>query len=311
MGAAAVLLHAREMGLTYEVVTAEAPLGEGPVWCPDGTLVICQISPGRLHRIDPASGAATEIAAVLGGCNSAQLASDGGFVVCNNGGIDFTGFAEALGLDVAKIPYAPGPPGLQRVFPDGDVITLAHEGVQAPNDLVVAGDGTVYFTDPPPHGGTQTDEPNGRFWAFTMESGLREIASGFQYDNGVALSPEGRLLIVEARGLQWIDPATGETEWWIETLPGESPGDGFAFDVEGNLYCACPMDHRVRVFDRTGKQVDEVDLGEGAYPTNCCFGGADGRTLFTTELAPGRVCAIESLPHAGLEKTPWPVPGSQ
>ena len=131
--------------MQYEVVTAEAPLGEGPVWCPDGTLVITQISPGGLRRIDPTSGKSETFVSFLGGGNSAQLASDGGFVVCNNGCIDFTLFADALGLDATKIPYTPGPPGLQRVFPDGDVITLAHEGLQAPNDLIVAADGTVYF----------------------------------------------------------------------------------------------------------------------------------------------------------------------
>jgi gluconolactonase len=294
--------------MKYEVVTAEAPLGEGPVWCPDGSLVISHLSPGGLRRIQPESGASEVIVSVLGGCNSAQLADDGGFVVANNGGIDFTGFASQLGLDPEKVAYRPGPPGLQRVFPDGDVIPLAHEGLQAPNDLIVAEDGTIYFTDPPPHGGTQTDGGEGRFWSFRMDSGLREIASGFDFDNGVALSPDGRLLIVEARGLMWIDPETGEQDWWIEQLPGESPGDGFAFDVDGRLYCACPMDHGIRIFDPDGSQVEYVDLGEGAYPTNCCFGGADGRTLFTTELAPGRVCAIEGLPKPGLALHLWPTP---
>ncbi len=294
--------------MKYEVVTAEAPLGEGPVWCPDGTLVISHLSPGTLRRIEPESGRSEIVASVLGGCNSAQLTTDGGFIIANNGGIDFTGFATALGLDAAKIAYQPGPPGLQRVFPDGDVITLAHEGLQAPNDLIVAADGTIYFTDPPPHGGTQTKGGEGRFWSYSIDAGLREIASGFDFDNGVALSPEGRLLIVEARGLMWIDPATGEQEWWIEQLPGESPGDGFAFDIDGHLYCACPMDHCIRVFDPSGKQVEQVDLGEGAYPTNVCFGGADRRTLFTTELAPGRVCAIEGVPTPGLELNLWPTP---
>jgi gluconolactonase len=244
--------------MKYEVVTAEAPLGEGPVWCPDGTLVISHLSPGSLRRIQPESGQSEIVVSILGGCNSAQLADDGGFIIANNGGIDFTGFASHLGLDVEKIAYNPGPPGLQRVFPDGDVITLAHEGLQAPNDLIVAADGTIYFTDPPPHGGTQTEGGEGRFFSYTIETGIRKIAGGFDFDNGVALSPEGRLLIVEGRGLMWIDPATGEQDWWIEQLPGESPGDGFAFDVDGRLYCACPMDHCIRVFDPSGKQVDLV-----------------------------------------------------
>ena len=289
-----------------EVVTTEAPLGEGPVWCPDGTLVITRLSPGGLTRLWPESGRSETVCSVLGGANSAQLASDGGFVVANNGGIDFTGFADALGLDVGKVPFTPGPPGLQRVSPSGEVSVLASEGLQAPNDLIVAPDGTVYFTDPPPHGGTQGGE--GRLWRYTRDGQLDEIARGFQYDNGVALSPEGRLLIVEQQGLLWVDPATGDQEWWVEKLPGESPGDGFAFDRDGRLYCACPMDHCIRVLDPSGAELDRVDLGERSYPTNCCFGGADGRTLFTTELAPGRVCAIEGLPTPGLDLTPWPTP---
>jgi len=298
------------MQYNVEVLTAEVPLGEGPVWCPDGTLVISLISPGALLRIRPETGESEQIVSVPGGANSAQLASDGGFVIANNGGIDFTTFADALGIDPTKIPYRPGAPGLQRVSPSGEVTTLAHAGLQAPNDLIVAPDGTIYFTDPPPHGGTQSQGGEGRLWSYHHgdEEELRLIASGFDYDNGVALSPEGRLLIVEARGLLWIDPDSGDREWWVEQLPGESPGDGFAFDAEGQLYCACPMDHCIRVLDPSGKHVDTIELGEGAYPTNCCFGGADQRTLFTTELAPGRVCVIEGLPTPGLELTPWPTP---
>src|SRR5262245_13123250 len=212
--------------MRYEVVTADTPLSEGPVWCPDGTLVVSLISPGALVRVQPENGKVKRIVALPGGANSAQLADDGGFVVANNGGIDFTVFADALRLDAAKIPYRPGPPGLQRIAGDGGVSVLADEGLQAPNDLIVARDGTIYFTDPPPHGGLQSPGGEGRLWSYA-EGELRLVARGFKYDNGVALSPEGRLLIVEAQGLLWIDPASGEREWWIEELPGESPGDGF------------------------------------------------------------------------------------
>lgn len=294
--------------MQVEVVTDQALLGEGPVWCPDGTLVITHLSPGGLRRIRPESGDSEIIASVTGGANSAQLAADGGFIIANNGGIDFTVFADAMGLDPARIPYQPGPPALQRALPSGEVQTLASEGLQAPNDLIVAPDGSVFFTDPPPHGGTRSEGGEGRFWRYSTSGELRELASGFDYDNGVALSPDGRLLIVEAQGLMWIDAETGERDWWIEQLPGESPGDGFAFDVDGRLYCACPMDHCIRVLDPSGKELERIELGEGAFATNCCFGGDDLRTLYTTEIMPGRVCAIEGLPTPGLPLTPWPTP---
>ena len=61
------------------------------------------------------------VASFRGGANSAQRASDGGFIVCNNGGIDFTGFAKALHLDASKITYTPGPPGLQEDVTTGPV----------------------------------------------------------------------------------------------------------------------------------------------------------------------------------------------
>ena len=64
----------------------------------------------------------------------------------------------------------------------------------------------------------------------------------------------------------------------------------------------------MRILDRDGHELEVVDLGEGALPTNCCLGGEDGKTLFTTELAPGRVMALEGLPAPGLPLTPWPAP---
>ena len=166
--------------MRYEVVTAQAPLGEGPVWCPDGTLVISLISPGALVRIEPANGKLEKIVSLPGGANSAQIADDGGFVVTNNGGIDFTVFADALRLDAAKIPYRPGPPGLQRVAPDGSVSVLAQEGLQAPNDLIVAPDGTIYFTDPPPHGGMQSPGGEGRLWCYSRSGELRLLLERIQ-----------------------------------------------------------------------------------------------------------------------------------
>jgi gluconolactonase len=293
--------------MRYEVVFEGALLGEGPVWCPDGTLVTTHMGPDKIRRTDPKTGRSEVIATFPGGANSAQLASDGGLVITNNGGIDFTKFAAMMQIDPAKIPYVPGTPGLQRMRPTGEVSYVADRGFSAPNDLIVARDGTLYFTDPPPHGGVGAQGKQGRVWSLSTRGELKLVASGFQYCNGIALSPEERLLIVEANGLMWIDPASGEREWLVERVGGESSvGDGFKFDVEGRIYCAAPMDHAILVLDRTGKKLDQIDLGPGAMVTNCCFGGEDGRTLFTVELAPGRICAIEGLPVPGLPLHPWP-----
>lgn len=295
-----------------EIVARDLPFGEGPVWCPDGTLVLTRIATGALRRVWPDSGRAEVIAETGGGANAAQLASDGGFVVTNNGGIDF---APIWGDDrgIPAPPFEPRRPGLQRATPDGRVLDLTTDDVfAAPNDLVVAEDGTLYFTDPPrlPDGLSVGGGPEqGRVWALPPGGPPRVVADGFAFCNGIALSPAGRILVVEAAGLAWVSP-DGDVDWLVETLPGGSPGDGFCFDTEGRLYVCSPHVGCVHVLDADGKALDRLETGEGTSPTNCCFGGADGRTLFVVEIWPGRIHAVEGLPSPGVAQTPWPVPAA-
>ena len=91
----------------------------------------------------------------------------------------------------------------------------------------------------------------------------------------------------------------------METL-GRGGGDGFCLDVEGNYYCAATVDHGVRIVDPSGNELDFLALDGDGVTTNCCFGGADGRTLFATDAIPGRVVAWEGLPHPGLPLHAWP-----
>ncbi len=49
-------------------------------------------------------------------------------------------------------------------------------------------------------------------------------------------------------------------------------------DEEGNLYLT---GRGVTVFDKTGKQIDHIDVPE-PWTANVCFGGKDHKTLFIT-----------------------------
>jgi len=69
---------------------------------------------------------------------------------------------------------------------------------------------------------------------------------------------------------------------------------------------AATVDHGVRVIAPDGKEVDFLTIEGDGVTTNCCFGGADNRTLFATDAVPGRVVAWEGLPTPGLPLTPWP-----
>ena len=134
-----------------EVVCHEPRFAEGPVWCAangsaPASLVCTSVSDGALFRVDVERGTYARIADTGGGANGAAPCADGGFLVTQNGGLDFA----AIGLFDDPPVCTPARPGLQRVAPDSRVEHLTPDPLQAPNDLVVAPDGTVFFTDPPP-----------------------------------------------------------------------------------------------------------------------------------------------------------------
>ena len=283
-----------------ETVATGVPFGEGPVWCTDGTLVVTSVAAGALFRVRPEAGVAERFADTGGGANGAALAADGSILVTQNGGFDVgtTGFIDGA----PAVTSNPVTPGLQLVSADGAVTYLLDEGFEGPNDLCVAADGTVYFTDPghwPPK-----EENIGRVFAFERDGSSRVVAEGFLYCNGIALDRNGHLVVVERRGLQRLLP-DGSREWVIEKL-GRGGGDGFCLDAEGRFYVASTIDHGVRVVDPDGTVVDFLEIEDDGLTTNCCFGGPDLRTLYATDAIPGNVVAWEAMPTPGLPLPTWP-----
>jgi gluconolactonase len=281
-----------------EVVADDVRFGEGPVWCGDNSLVVTSVADGALYRIDVATGVMALFAETGGGANGAALAADGSMLVTQNGGIDFA----ALGLFPEPTPFRPATPGLQLARRDGSVSYLANQGFLAPNDLAIAADGRVFFTDPGPH--PPPEAPIGRVMILERDGTISEFADGFAYCNGIAFTPGGVVVVVEARGLQAVG-ADGEREWVIETL-GAGGGDGFCLDADGRYYVASTSEHGVRVVDPDGAVVDFLPIPGDGLTTNCCFGGDDLRTLYATDALPGRVVAWEGLPTPGLPLLPWP-----
>ncbi len=282
-----------------EVVATGIPFSEGPVWCPDGTVVATSVAGGALYRVDPRANRATRVAETGGGANGAALAADGSILVTQNGGIDFS---KLPGVFAELPPCVPATPGLQVASPDGTVTYLLDSGFRGPNDLVVAPDGTVLFTDPghyPP-----SADGLGRVIAFATDGSVRTYADGFSYCNGIALEADGTVVVVEARGLQRVF-ADGSREWVVETL-GRGGGDGFCLDADGRFYVASTIEHGVRVVDRDGAVLDFLAIEGKGLSTNCCFGGDDLRTLFVTDALPGSVVAFESMPTPGAPLHAWP-----
>jgi sugar lactone lactonase YvrE len=291
---------------TTTVVATDVLFGEGPVWCPDDESVVCTaVASGKLHRIWPYQQRSEVLATTQGGPNACAPAADGGFLVTQNGGIDFT-LHNLPGFD--SLPaFTPQTPSIQHVSADGTVREIASRDVDgkpmmAPNDLVTMPDGTLYFTDPGHH--PLPPDPSGRILRLDRDGTVHHVAGPFKYCNGIARDHQGRLLIIEDNGIMYLEP-DGTTEWLYEDFGGVA-GDGFAVDLDGNAWVCCPGDSRIRVVSPKGTIEEVIECGEFAFPTNCCFGGRDGRTLFVTLSVARTVVMLEGLPVGGVEVFAWP-----
>ncbi len=61
---------------------------EGPVWMPDGSVLVVEIKRGTLSRVEP-DGTVKVVAETGGGPNGAAIGPDGAVYVCNNGGFEW------------------------------------------------------------------------------------------------------------------------------------------------------------------------------------------------------------------------------
>ena len=167
------------------------------------------------------------------------------------------------------------------------VSTFEGAPFNSPNDLVMAADGTLFFTDPDyqrkaaPGGQPLTRVYRHRDGATTV------VDDTLRNPNGIALSPSGDTLYV-AGGT--ADGDVLRAYPLVDGIPGAgrdlariSGGDGLAIDCLGNVYVTEHGERRVRVFSPAGEVLATIHVD--ANITNAAFGGEDRRTLFLTGAA--------------------------
>lgn len=170
--------------------------------------------------------------------------------------------------------------------------------LNSPNDVVVRRDGTIWFTDPS-YGALQgfRNEPvlGDHVYRFDPATGhLAVVATGFDKPNGLAFSPDERVLYVgdsgADRGTGAYEPQRPHEVLAFDVIDGArlgparrlaviAPGapDGLAVDVAGRLYASCARG--IQVFSTGGDLIGEITL-PGAV--NFTFGGPDRCALFVT-----------------------------
>jgi gluconolactonase len=228
-----------------------------------GYLVFSDIPNNRIHRWVPGKGVEV-LREDSGGANGNAFDEKGRLVTCEGGGRR-----------------------ISRTNAKGEVEVLADrfEGKKfnAPNDLTIRKDGLIFFTDPA--FGRNEDSRELPFYGvfrLTPKGELSVVARSDRRPNGVALSPNGRILyvagsderVIRAYDLDRQGNASNE-RILISNIEGVP--DGIKTDEKGNIYVACAG---IAIYSSEGRLLRMVEMSE--TPSNLAFGDPDFKTLYVT-----------------------------
>lgn len=274
---------------------------EGPCWVPSkdpaskGFFLFCDVPASTVLRWNGADDTPTPFRTPSGKALGTAVDRAGNLY-----------FAECEGRQITRVQLVDGQPQPPVVLAS----KIDGKRLNATNDLVVASDGSIYFTDP-------------SFFTAKKDLELEKLASHriapdgsitlitdtLRAPNGIALSLDeksvlindfggGKIVRVDLRpdgsfaapvtlaDLRALAKAHG--------LPERGNADGLRLDADGNIYTTGPGG--ILVLSPKGDLLANLPV-PGA--SNLAFGGEDGKTLIIT--AGGSVLSIR-VTHAGA---PW------
>ena len=158
--------------------------------------------------------------------------------------------------------------------------------LNSPNDLVLARNGDIYFTDPPfGLAGVQKSPlrelPYTGVFRLTPDNRVHLIADNL-FPNGVALSPDNRTLYATdnagwiAIDLDASGSPTGQRTHVASESVGGARGDGMKVDAAGNIWTSGRGG--IYVFSPKGEHIGFAPIS--GRVSNCAFG--PGRYLYVT-----------------------------
>lgn len=262
LGLAPAVLRASEDQPLIEKVASGFQFVEGPVWLPESTVLFSDIPSNRLLKWSQKGGKQV-VRENSGGANGNAVDGRGRVYTCEGGARRIT-----------------------RTGADNKVEVLAErfEGKRfnAPNDIAVRRDGHAWFTDPAFGKAEQTRElPFNGVFHLKPNRELALVARMDRRPNGVALSPDGRILYVAVSDERAIrawdinrDGAASNPRLLVTGIDG--PPDGLKTDSKGNLFVAA---NHILVYSPGGESLRQIPMPE--KPSNLCF-GADDSVFYVT-----------------------------
>ena len=213
-------------------------------------------------------------------------------------------FSNGNTLDAAGrlITCEHGSRSVTRTEADGSLTVLADrfggKRLNSPNDVVVKSDGSIWFTDPPygilsDYEGWKAESEIGSCNVYRIDPASGKtvlLADDFEMPNGIAFSPDERLLYVADSGRSHNpegphhirvfsvndDNSLRGGRVFAEIDPGVP--DGFRLDTDGNLWTSAR--DGVHCYAPDGTLVGKIRIPEPV--ANLCFGGPRKNQLFIT-----------------------------
>ena len=158
--------------------------------------------------------------------------------------------------------------------------------LNGPNDLWIAPNGNVYFSDPfykRPWWDRDTTQQDGQHvYLLRADNGqLLRVIDDLVQPNGIIGTPDGKKLYVtdisDKKTYSYVILESGELG--SKQLFCEMGSDGMTLDNRGNLYLTNSAG--VTVFNEAGQQIKNIPI-EQSWTANVCFGGPDMKSLFIT-----------------------------
>jgi gluconolactonase len=244
---------------------------EGPAWHPDGFWYFVDVRESKFYRIKP--GAKAELLREnTGEGNGTTFDPEGRLIQCEGGN-----------RRVTRWPADGG-------FASSDVLMDRFDGkrLSRPNDVVCKSDGSLYFTNPGLRVPLAERELDPAAIYRIMPDGSNRHVADFEYPNGLAFSPDERVLYVaNTRHAAYIhrlemDSAGNMVRRSIfaDMSSDEKIGvpDGMKVDVEGRVWCTGPGG--TWVYTPGGELIGVLKTPE--VPANLAFGGPDMKTILFT-----------------------------
>lgn len=258
---------------------------EGPVWFGDGRfLVWSDIPNNRMLRWDEQTGAVSVFRHPSNNSNGNTRDRQGRLITCEHGARRVT-----------------------RTEHDGRITVLMDrfdgKRLNAPNDVVVRSDDSIWFTDPGYGLLMHYEGERGEFelqrhvYRLDPRTGhATVVADDFDRPNGLCFSPDETLLYIVDTGVSHTPNGPAHIRVFDVTDDGRlrngrvfadmAPGmaDGIRTDLDGNLWVGAGWGGAgfdgVHCFAPTGELIGRIHLPEPC--ANLCFGGLRKNRLFMT-----------------------------